>query len=181
MSWCQTYTGQISYPLEPEREQVISIEDIAHALAFQCRYNGHCKHFYSVAEHSVFVAREAFRRTNSYEIAMKGLLHDATEAYLGDMPRPIKALIPEFKKIEAKWHSKIFAYYGLSEEMPSLIKEIDTQLLYTEALQIMVWPPPQSWYFPDDIEAINVTVGCISPEEAERSFANHFEHYLKNL
>ena len=111
MSWCQTYTGQISYPLEPEREQVISLEDIAHALAHQCRYNGHCKSFYSVAEHSVYVAEEIYRKTSSYEDAMKGLLHDATEAYLGDMPRPIKALIPQFHEIEAEWHKKIFAHF----------------------------------------------------------------------
>ena len=82
--WIQTMSGVIFYPLDPRPEE-IRIEDIAHALSHQCRFAGHCREFYSVAEHSVRVSREL-----PQEFMLWGLLHDASEAYLVDLPRPIK-------------------------------------------------------------------------------------------
>lgn len=174
MSWCQTYKGHVFWPLEPEREQEILIEIIAHSLALQCRYNGHCNEFYSVAEHSVLIARELYMQTGDKNLALKGLLHDATEAYLGDIPRPIKQLWPGFKELENRWHIRIFNHFGLSTDMPEEIKISDYRMLKTEAEQIMEWPPPQSWNFPEGIEPYDIKIICWSPKSAEQSFLHWF-------
>lgn len=83
-SWIQTFSGRQFFPLEPRVEDVC-IEDIAHGLSNLCRYAGHCECFYSVAQHCLLVSRVVPR-----EHALRGLLHDASEAYLIDVPRPIK-------------------------------------------------------------------------------------------
>lgn len=84
--WIQTYTGKRFYPLEPDAD-LICIKDIAHSLSMQCRFNGHTAKFYSVAEHSVKLSREFFC---GWHYKLAALLHDASEAYLSDIPRPIK-------------------------------------------------------------------------------------------
>jgi uncharacterized protein len=82
--WIQTYTGKQFWPLSPLPEDIV-IEDIAHALSMQCRFGGHVRTFYSVAQHSVHVSLLV-----EPQYALWGLLHDAAEAYLVDLPRPIK-------------------------------------------------------------------------------------------
>lgn len=82
-NWSQTFTGLI-YPLDP-REYEINIEDIAHHLSMQCRFAGACKFHYSVAQHAIYVSQQVPK-----EWALWGLLHDASEAYLGDLVRPLK-------------------------------------------------------------------------------------------
>src|SRR5271165_7548492 len=82
--WIQTYTGRVMYPLDPRPEE-INIIDIAHALSNLCRFTGHVRTFYSVAEHSVRVSQHCDPKD-----ALWGLLHDASEAYLADMSRPMK-------------------------------------------------------------------------------------------
>src|SRR5690606_29748913 len=94
--WMQTFTGRRFWPLDPRPDE-ICIEDIAHALSMQCRYAGHCLSFYSVAEHSVLLSQhvaEPFRRW--------ALLHDASEAYLVDVPRPIKGDLSNYRAVEAR-------------------------------------------------------------------------------
>jgi uncharacterized protein len=83
-AWIQTVTGKQFWPMDAQPEEV-DIEDIAHALSLPCRFNGHCKQFYSVAEHSIHVSRVV-----SNENAARGLLHDAAEAYLSYIPQPVK-------------------------------------------------------------------------------------------
>ena len=83
--WMQTYTGQKFFPLDPKPEE-INIEDIAHALSQMCRFSGHTSTFYSVAQHSILCSRLA----GCEEVAFAALLHDAAEAYVGDMIRPLK-------------------------------------------------------------------------------------------
>ena len=110
-----TYTGRQFFPLTPRQED-IDIEDIAHSLSRLCRFNGHCKSFYSVAEHSYRI---------SYivppEFALWGLLHDAGEAYLSDLPRPIKHQIPEFIEIEERLLKDITKVYD-TNSMESAVK-----------------------------------------------------------
>src|SRR5258708_302056 len=83
-NWMQTYTGRAYWPADPRAEDVC-IEDIAHALSLLCRYTGHCKRFYSVAEHSILISQVV-----PPEYAFFGLMHDAQEAYINDLARPIK-------------------------------------------------------------------------------------------
>ncbi|HKK06533.1 MAG TPA: hypothetical protein VKA50_11875 [Gammaproteobacteria bacterium] len=90
MSWILTYTGRRVDLLDPD-PATIEPEDIAHALSNMCRFNGHCRHFYSVAEHSWHVALLVSR-----ENALQGLMHDAAEAYVADITRPLKPYLTNY-------------------------------------------------------------------------------------
>lgn len=135
MGWIQTYSGRQFWPLEPSRAP-IDIGDIAHALSLQCRFNGHCRQFYSVAEHSVRVSEAV-----SGEWALWGLLHDAAEAYLGDLPRPLKQRLAVFEEYEQRLLRHIVSQFGLSWPMPAAVAEADDVLLATEARDLMAVPP----------------------------------------
>ena len=141
--WMVTYTGLRFYPLDSRPEDVC-IEDIAHHLSCICRFNGACKSFYSVAQHSVHVAEVL-----PLEHRLWGLLHDAAEAYVGDMIRPIKRQ-PEmvaFSDAEDEVMLAVRAYFGLQTDMPEEVKLVDDILLATEArdltneTQIAYWQP----------------------------------------
>ena len=95
--WIQMQDGKPFWPLDPRIEE-ITIEDIAHSLSLQCRWNGHCREFYSVAQHCVLVAQEA--QEIEPRAALWGLMHDATETYLCDVPRPLKPLLQGYKEAE---------------------------------------------------------------------------------
>ena len=95
--WIQMQNGKPFWPLDPRIEE-ITIEDIAHSLSLQCRWNGHCREFYSVAQHCVLVAQEA--QEIEPRAALWGLMHDATETYLTDVPRPLKPLLQGYKEAE---------------------------------------------------------------------------------
>jgi|SRR5690625_1076693 len=129
-----TYTGVKLYPLDPRKNE-IRTEDIGHALSLICRANGHCSHFYSVAQHSLNCAEEAKRRDYSIRIQLGCLLHDASEAYLSDITRPVKTELTKYIKIEKKLQKVIYDAYGLSDLTMSelqLIKEIDDAMLSYE-------------------------------------------------
>jgi len=126
----QTYTGRVLKPLDPWPGDFV-IEDIAWSLAHQCRYNGHTKLFYSVATHCILVAW--FLPSN---LKLEGLLHDASEAYLSDLPSPIKRLMPEYQKVEARIEDAIAAQYRLDLHNP-LVKEADNYVFQLEAQLVM--------------------------------------------
>src|SRR6266436_6699443 len=133
----ETYTGIRFDILEPTTEMV-SIVDIGHALSQGNRFTGHCKFPYPVAQHS---------RLGSYlvppEHALWFLLHDASEAYLGDMNRPLKHFTlagAEYRKVEKVVQDVICDRFGLSREEPSVVKQIDNQMLYAEKQQLMATP-----------------------------------------
>jgi|ThiBiot_500_plan_1041544.scaffolds.fasta_scaffold12838_5 hypothetical protein len=163
--WIQTYTGLQFWPLEP-RAADIRIVDIAHALSHKCRYSGHCRVFYSVAEHSVHVSSHV-----PPELALWGLLHDAAEAYLPDVPRPIKPMLTGFKEIEAKVMAAVCERYGLTVDEPPEVKRIDTAILGDEMEQIM-GPPPANWYLPE--EKLGIKVGVMTSREARAAFLARF-------
>jgi 5'-deoxynucleotidase YfbR-like HD superfamily hydrolase len=114
------------------RPEHIIIEDVAHALAHICRFGGHTKVFYSVAQHSVRVARSVPR-----EFMLEGLLHDATEAFVGDMVRPLKRMLPEYKGLEEAIYSAIALRYDLPLEMSPCVKRGDEASLKSELKQFM--------------------------------------------
>ena len=94
MSWIQTFTGK-KFDYQRISLKDIGIEDIAHSLSMQCRFAGHIRKFYSIAEHCVHISRYA-----SDDAKLWGLMHDSPEAYLTDIPDPLKLLLPHYLKLE---------------------------------------------------------------------------------
>ena len=130
--WITTYTGKKFHFLEPKQEE-IDIKDIAHALSLTCRFGGQCKEFYSVAEHSIRVAEIV---PEKYKLL--ALLHDASEAYMPDLPRPIKATMLEFRELELDILVAIWRKF-VPETSWTLtsVKYADSVLLATEARDLM--------------------------------------------
>lgn len=135
--WIQTFSGKKFFPLEPKIED-ICIEDIAHSLANQCRFVGHCKEFYSVAQHSVLMADIYFPFDPS--LAIYALLHDASEAYLSDIPRPLKHLsaFNFYKEAEKRLEALIYERFRLSTVEPPQLKTADKEILCEEAGKFML-------------------------------------------
>ena len=134
MSYITTVTGKHFYPLNPNPDD-IDMKDIAHALSLICRANGHFKYFYSVAQHCIACAREAIERGFSLEVILGCLLHDASEAYLCDVTRPVKKHIPQYLQAEEKLQGVIwkrFAGRVMTETEQQLIFEIDDHILSQE-------------------------------------------------
>lgn len=166
--WLQTWRGVQFYPLDPRPEDIL-IEDIAHALARQCRFSGHTRVTYSVAEHSVRVSQIV-----PAEDALWGLLHDASEAYLVDLPRPLKRL-PEFARYrlaEADLMVVICDRFGLRHIEPESVREADAVLLATEARDLM-GPRPAPWSaMPEPLPEV---IHPWAAELAESVFLDHFK------
>lgn len=137
MSWIQTYTG-VKFDLLAPTPDMIRIEDIAHALANLCRFNGHVRLFYSVAQHSVHVSKLV-----PPQFARIALLHDATEAYVGDVVRPLKALLPDYKHIESGVWRAIAAHFNLPAEIPFAVKHADNIALLTERRDLLGTSPDE--------------------------------------
>lgn len=133
-----TYTNTLFYPLAPQADEV-KLEDIAHALSQMCRANGHFKSFYSVAQHSINCAREAQARGWADKVQLACLLHDASEAYISDITRPVKYYLDDYKKIEQHLQNVIYEKFGikeLSHEECGQIGDIDNALLHHEFEQL---------------------------------------------
>jgi hypothetical protein len=172
--WMVTYSGQVFWPLDPRPEE-IHIKDIAHGLSMICRFNGHVSAFYSVAEHSVHVSTLV-----PPEHAMAGLLHDAPEAFLGDMIRPIKRCMPTYREAEDRLWRVIAGKFGLPVELPPCVKEADNVMLMTERRDLIPNFPSKPWT--EDklgIQPAEFNVECMSPEKAREAFMDRFE-FLNN-
>jgi hypothetical protein len=110
--WMQTFTGRKFYPTAPLADD-IDIVDIAHALSHLCRYAGHVDRFYSVAEHCVKVSEWVEAVTGDTGAALEALLHDATEAYVVDVPRPLKVQLPDYRRAEGRVQLAVWQRFGL--------------------------------------------------------------------
>ncbi|MBZ9659744.1 hypothetical protein LB523_11880 [Mesorhizobium sp. ESP-6-4] len=163
----QTFTGRHFWPLDARPEEV-HIEDIAHSLSLQCRYAGHCKRFYSVAEHSVLIANWIWWHGSAAD-ALAGLLHDATEAYLVDMPRPVKRSMHEYRLHEAALWKVLAARFGLPEEMPAIVHEADNRIIADELVNMR----PMAWHDKHN-DPLCVSLAFWSPGESEHNFLNTF-------
>lgn len=129
-----TNSGKMIDMANPDMNSFCS-EDIAHALSMVCRATGNFRHFYSVAQHSMNCMREAQARGFSQRVCFAALMHDASEAYLCDVPTPLKELLPDYKAIEVRFQKEImkkFGLYPLSEEEERLVKIVDEAMLYYE-------------------------------------------------
>jgi hypothetical protein len=157
--------------------EMVCIEDIAHSLSMGNRFTGHTKFPYPVSQHS---------RLGSYLVptkyALRFLLHDASEAYLGDMNRPLKHFTPageEYRKVEARIQGLIYNKFGLEEEDPEIIHEIDNQMLYAEKAQIM---PPTEWLnsWSKDKKAADVRIVETSFRVNKALFLDRFYNILQH-
>lgn len=162
-----TYTGKRFYPAHPENLEV-DIIDIAHALSNVCRYNGHLRKFYSVAQHSCYIARYIEENYNIH-LALAALLHDASEAYLPDMPSPIKEMLPDFRKLEARLHAHIFKSFSLEWPYSKIIKEVDKTIRQDEMRDLSDW----------DLggKGIEIAISSWEPWLAEKMFLDIYETY----
>lgn len=183
--WKQTYTGKVFDYVDTTVES-ICLEDIAHSLSLQCRFSGHCKRFYSVAEHSVYVAHETQRLAGSTEYGILpfkvGVLHDAAEAYIGDIVSPLKALIRDaIKPLEQKIETLVWARFNIDEmevrKMAKFVKRADWALLRTEA-DALLGPAPKLWDFPEDCVAAETDIIGMSPPLAEIFFLKACRAYV---
>jgi hypothetical protein len=162
----QTATGRKFWPLDPCPNEVC-IEDIAHALSMLCRFGGHCLRFYSVAEHSVLLARAA-----PVPYKLWALLHDAAEAYVTDVIRPVKPHLVGYREIEARIMRAICVRFGLHLDMPFIVKTLDNRILADERNQNMVMTS-DPWI--NTGPPLDVTLSFWTPEEARAEFISEFE------
>ena len=165
--WIHTWSGGRFYYLSPRAEEVV-IEDIAHALSMQCRFNGHTSEHYSVAEHSVLVSDMVFSKTGDATLGLTALLHDAAEAYIGDVVSPLKKLLTEFKSIESVVERCIAERYDLVFPWDEEIHIADKAVL---AMEFRFVAP-----FAED----KLARSPLSPKASERRFLERFAH-LTNL
>lgn len=160
--WMQTFTGGRFYPLDPRPDE-IDPADIAHALSLLCRYGGHVDRFYSVAEHCVLMSEWV-----APENALAALLHDATEAYVVDVPRPLKRQLPGYRDIEEQVWYAIAYRFGLAFELPEQVNEADNRILLTERAALM--PRAELWFLDGVVHPLPVDVCGWPPAEAERRY-----------
>lgn len=160
----ETVTGRRANIFEPDHD-MLDLEDIATALSHICRYNGHLPHFYSVAEHSVKVAHWIEQHVFNNEIILTGLLHDAAEAYVGDMVRPLKRHEDYGRKhqtVENAIAKKIHEKFGGHFPYIDIIHEADKE--------VYVW------------EVANIRTGKVvglQPKEAKQLWLDAYAHYSK--
>lgn len=125
------------------------IDDIAWALALQVRFTGHCAAFYSVAQHSVAVSRLV-----PEEYALQGLLHDAAEAFIGDMASPLKQYLPAYKELEGIIEDAVRPKLGIPQKLHPSIKEADLVMLATEQRDLMPNPGKKGWELLEGVEPL---------------------------
>ena len=169
-AWIQTYTGKQFWPIDARPEEV-DIQDIAHSLSMLCRFNGHCNQFYSVAEHSVHASH-----VTSPVHAAWGLLHDAAEAYLSDIPQPVKRELTLFHEFEERLLLVIAERFGLPADMPAEVKQVDMLLLATEKAALMGKEPAPWEGIQEPLDPSMILAW--SPDVAKKEFLKRFHELV---
>lgn len=171
--YVETRSGRKVYFLDPSVDS-IDISDIAYALANQCRFNGHIP-FYSVAEHSVYVSGLV-----AEELQLHALLHDAAEAYVGDMSSPLKSIVPQFRTIERRIQNVILKRFDIAGDGKEEIKQADLQQLRTEA-QNFLPSKGKDWEIATDFDPGNgFSPRCLPPQLAYSLFMDTFKRLYTN-
>lgn len=170
-SWIQTFTGKRFMVKAPDPKSIV-IEDIAIPLSRCCRYAGHCRRFYSVAEHCVLVAERASEKNK-----LTALMHDASEAYLVDIPRPIKPLLTNYYDLEDGIMRAIADKYGFEWPLPAEVKNLDNSILVDERDQNMAPMDcdAASWGAP--FPKLGIELRFWHPGEALSAFLGAFHRY----
>lgn len=149
-AYVETCKGRRFYPGAP----VFDIEEIAHSLSMLCRFGGHCSKFYSVAEHSLLVARIMDHLDLGDPV--EGLLHDGTESAMADICSPVKALLSEYKALERQFDQALRKQFELPEELSAGCKTADWVALALEAEQLMP-TRGRDWYMPEGVRELSVS------------------------
>ena len=174
-----TYTGAHFAPTEPDANEV-RIEDIAHALSLLCRGNGHVKQFFSVGQHCLHCAREALARGLGSRMALACLLHDASEAYLSDVPRPFKASLPQYKALEEELLALIYEKFlgiPLTPEEKKALKQIDDDMLYYD-LKVLLHDAPEG---PAPVMQTAFSYQVLPFAQVEREYLELFEALMSEV
>jgi len=166
-SWLQTYTGVQFYPFRATPE-MINIEDIAHQLAYQTRYRGALEDYYSIAEHCVLGSQVI-----DPNYALEFLLHDAEEAYLGDMSAPIKRFMPDFARLGDEIRDVIFNKYGLTAGVSEAVHQLDLAICITEKTD--GFADSLDWGWENTVDKLELVPQYWSPQESEDLFLSRFE------
>ena len=171
--YLQTVSGRWVNPFDPDPAQ-LDAGDIARALANQCRFGGHCRVFYSVAQHSVIVSRLVEERGGDVEDVFAALMHDAAEAYLGDMPHPLKHRSPlgaAFREAEDHLEQAIRDCFGIKPGVAG-IKQADRSLLATERRAFSA----ETWHWPEleGVEPLDLELTAWSPDKAADEFGKRY-------
>lgn len=164
--YIETYTGEKFYFLNPTPE-MIHIEDIAHALANQCRFTGHSNKFYSVAEHSIHVSHLCKNK-------MAGLLHDASEAYLTDVASPVKPFLHNYKNLEDKLMKAIATKFSFPYPFEEEIHVADKIQLLMEARHLIRSKGTDWTNYDPDLAYKGIQPKCLVPQLAEGYFLEVF-------
>ncbi|KKN15346.1 hypothetical protein LCGC14_0987070 [marine sediment metagenome] len=172
--WIPTYTGRKFYPLDPRIEDIY-IDDIAQALSLKCRFGGHCRTFYSVAQHSDLVSRKCRK-----EYALRGLMHDTAEAYLPDISAPLKRdrIIRPLLEIEESLIRLIFKKFHLKYPLPKNIDEADKRLCMSEGRDLMY--DISEWKLGKIYKPYQMKIKPVGPELAKKMFMARFRELTKN-
>ena len=157
--------------LDPENS-AFSIEDIAHGLSMICRFAGQCHRFYSVADHCGVASYNV-----APEWAFATLMHDAAGAFIGDVSKPLKDLLPEYRKIENRIETAVLGRFGLTLPMPPQVKEIDLVMLVTEQQQLM--KNRDDWKYTRGKQALDLELECLAPNPAKARFLGRFHELEK--
>ena len=173
--YIQTVSGRRFNPLEPDPAEV-DIGDIARALSNQCRFGGNARVFYSVGQHCCLVADLVAARGGDVEEQLGALLHDASEAYLVDLPHPLKHRTPLgelYREVESRLQQTICERFRLPPEAPVAVKATDRAVLATERRELLgvAWAWPEL----DGIEPIEIELEPWPPERAEAEFLSRFD------
>jgi hypothetical protein len=176
-TFIETYTGRAFWPLNPTVE-ALSVIDIAHALSNQCRYSGHVAFFYSVAQHSILLARYVAEQGGSALDCMQMLMHDAPEAYLVDVPRPVKQYMPEYRVWDHAIDDCIRQWLGW-QDIPRFARqdELDSRIIVDERAQLMDKARNNDWGH--KLEPLGIEILPMSPTEAEKEFLMMYAAYSK--
>ncbi|MGG7993887.1 HD family hydrolase [Klebsiella aerogenes] len=173
MSFIQTLSGK-HFNYNDIQEDAIVIEDIATALSHICRFAGHLPEFYSVGQHSVLVSHLV-----PQEFALEALLHDAAEAYMQDIPAPLKRLLPDYQVIETRVDAAIRKKFGLPADLHPTVKYADLVMLASERRDFEIddgthWPMLDG-IFPTDQFVINP----VRPGQSYGMFMNRFNQLME--
>lgn len=174
MTWINTLSGK-HFSFTDTNPDTITIEDIAGALSNLCRFTGHVQDFYSVAQHSVYVSRLV-----PPEMALEALLHDAAEAYCGDVSSPLKAFLPDYQVIEHRVDQFIRDKFELPAAMSAQVKRADLIMLATERRDFdMVDGTP--WPVLEGIECADFMIYPLTPRQARVQFLQRYNELKKTI